>query len=66
MDDVDARRQPPARTALQRHWIDVREAVELALRQADEETLEVLLDLLVILAARLARERLEREWRRAA
>lgn len=53
-------------TPLQRHWIDVRDAIDLALRQLDERQLEVLLELLTILTARLNQERLEREWRRAA
>lgn len=53
-------------TSIQRHWLDLLQSVELAQRQLDPDTFEVFLALLVTYVARLGRQQLEREWRRAA
>lgn len=54
----------PSPTPLQRHWVDVLEAVRLAREELDPAAYEAFTELLVTLAARLGAEQLQREWRR--
>ena len=51
---------------LQAAWWPTREALDRARAELDEETFETFLSMVAIAIAKWERERLERQWRRAA
>jgi hypothetical protein len=53
-------------TPLQAAWLPVREAIDEARRDLDEDTFAVFLAMARILVAKLSADELAREWRRAA